>query len=94
MPERLDGKRILVVDHDASMVATIVGILSGAGATIRAAYDGAAAIEKADEFDPHLVILDLRLPKRSGHLVLEYLKRNHQLKLTDSRPPGVFQDGE
>jgi DNA-binding response OmpR family regulator len=66
-----------VVARHAPLVAAIVDALSDIDATFRAAYDGDAAIETAEEFDPDLVILGVRLLKRSGHLVLEQLKRNH-----------------
>lgn len=71
----LEGKRILVTDHDEHMVATLVHLLSESGAAIETAYDGISASEKAEEFDPDLVILGATLPKRSGYLVLEHLKQ-------------------
>jgi PleD family two-component response regulator len=76
LTKNLNGKRILVVDRDPYMIAALLGLLKGTDATLRAASDGIEAIEEAAEFDPHLVILEARLPKRSGFLVLEHLKRS------------------
>jgi len=83
----LEGKRILVTDHDEHMVAALVHLLSETGAAIETAYDGVSASEKAEEFDPDLVILGATLPKRSGYLVLEHLK---QLEREGGRAPFVI----
>ena len=56
------------------MVSAIEALLSGTGATIETATDGNAAVDRAEAFDPDLVVLDAMLPKRSGFLVLEKLK--------------------
>lgn len=70
----LQGKNILLVDDDPDMITALQTVLDGSGASIEIAGDGNAAIEKAAEFDPDLVVLDAMLPKRSGFLVLEKLK--------------------
>ena len=70
------GKKILIVDNDPQMVAALVRLLQDTGATLETAADGHAALEKAEAFDPDLVVLKTLLPKRSGHLVLELLKRS------------------
>ncbi len=74
MSTALDGKSILIVDDDPDMVTAIRAVLGDTGATLETAMDGNAAIEKASECDPDLVVLDAMLPKRSGFLVLEKLK--------------------
>ncbi len=70
------GKKILIVDDDHKTVTALVHALEDIGATIETAVDGEAALEKAEAFNPDLVILEMMLPKRSGHLVLELLKRS------------------
>lgn len=70
------GKKILIVDDDPRMVTALMTFLEDTGATIETAVDGEAALEKAEAFNPDLVILEMALPKRSGHLVLESLKRS------------------
>src|SRR5260221_11247195 len=49
--------------------------LEDAGAVVRTASDGTAAVELAEKEVPDLVVLDMMLPKRSGFLVLERLKK-------------------
>ena len=71
----LTGKTILLVDDDAEVRQAIEAALEPLGSTILLADDGNAAVELAAEKSPDLVILDMMLPKRSGFLVLEKIKR-------------------
>ena len=72
----LAGKTILLVDDDAEVRQAIEAALESLGSTILVADNGNTAVELADENSPDLVILDMMLPKRSGFLVLEKIKRN------------------
>jgi len=71
----LAGKTILLVDDDAEVRQAIEAALEPLGSTILVADDGNVAVELAAEKSPDLVILDMMLPKRSGFLVLEKIKR-------------------
>ena len=75
MSNELQGKRILLVDDDSDILAAMTAALADTGATIQTAGDGNAAVEKATETNPDLVVLDMMLPKRSGFLVMERLKK-------------------
>lgn len=74
MSVSFEGKNVLIVEDDPDMMTALTTVIDETGATIETAVDGNAAIERATEFDPDLVILDAMLPKRSGFLVLEKLK--------------------
>lgn len=74
MTNSLEGKRILLVDDDPDMITAMRMVLDGTGGEIRTAYDGNAALQMANDFDPDVIVLDAMLPKRSGFLVLEKLK--------------------
>ncbi|MFH1746425.1 MAG: response regulator [Planctomycetota bacterium] len=80
MARTFEDKSILVVDDDQDVLKAITTTLAETGATIETASDGSAAVTKAEELDPDLVILDIMLPHKSGFLVLE--------KLRQSRPRG------
>ncbi|NIA06810.1 MAG: response regulator [Actinobacteria bacterium] len=75
---QLADKTILLVDDDAEVRHAIEAILEPLGATILVADDGNSAVELATEHSPDLVILDMMLPKRSGFLVLEKIKRGRK----------------
>jgi len=76
MSENLKDKFILIVDDDPDVVAAISSVLSDAGARVKSAGDGNSAVEITEKEGPDVVILDMMLPKRSGFLVLERIKKN------------------
>lgn len=73
-PEK-NGKRILLVDDDYEIVESMRYALTSAGYEIFVARDGNQGLAMAEREDPDLVILDMMMPKRSGFLVLEKLRR-------------------
>ena len=68
-------KRILLVDDDHEIIESVRIALEGAGYDILIARDGNQGLALAEREDPDLVILDMMMPKRSGFLVLEKLRR-------------------
>ncbi len=86
MAGELAGKKILLVDDDRDILAAMQLALSDLGPDIYSAQDGNEAIIQAETHAPDLVILDMMLPKRSGFLVMEKLKRGKQR----SDPPRVI----
>lgn len=71
-----EGKTILLVDDDREILASMVAAMEEFGVTLYAASDGNQAVRLADEHAPDIVVLDMMLPKRSGFLVLEKLKKD------------------
>jgi DNA-binding response OmpR family regulator len=71
----LKDKKILIVDDDPDVVQAITISLADAGAKVFSAADGALAVEVHDREQPDLVVLDMMLPKRSGFLVMERLRK-------------------
>ena len=71
----LKDKKILIVDDDPDVVMAITMALTDAGAKASSAADGGLAVEVYEREQPDLVILDMMLPKRSGFLVLERIKK-------------------
>jgi len=75
MADELKDKTILLVDDDRDILAAMNAALEGQGAQIAVASNGDEAVAQAEKVQPDLVVLDMMLPKRSGFLVLERLKR-------------------
>mgnify|MGYP001071346857 CR=1 FL=1 len=73
--EKRDEKRILLVDDDMEIVEAMRYALEANGYRILVARDGNQGLALAEREDPDLVILDMMMPKRSGFLVLERLRR-------------------
>ena len=71
------AKRILVVDDDAEIIESLRFALNKRGYEILIARDGNQGLALAEKEAPDLVILDMMMPKRSGFLVLEKIRRSH-----------------
>jgi DNA-binding response OmpR family regulator len=72
-------KRILLVDDDREIVEAMRVALEAQDYRILVARDGNQGLAMAEREDPDLVILDMMMPKRSGFLVLEKLRRTRQV---------------
>ena len=66
--------KILVVDDEPDILRVVVKIMESRGHTVSTAKDGPAAIEKAGQVIPDVVILDVNLPKMDGYEVCRTLK--------------------
>ncbi len=75
------AKRILLVDDDAEIIESLRLALESNGYEVLVARDGNQGLAMAERENPDLVILDMMMPKRSGFLVLEKLRRTRQIPL-------------
>ena len=75
--EKEPGKRqrVLLVDDDNEIVESVRFALEANGYEVLVARDGNQGLAMAEREDPDLVVLDMMMPKRSGFLVLERLRR-------------------
>lgn len=77
----LNGKTILIVDDDPEIVESVKIALQSEGYTVFYARDGNQGLELAERENPDLIILDMMMPKRSGFLVLEKLRRTRRVPI-------------
>ncbi|MFN7965071.1 MAG: sigma-54 dependent transcriptional regulator [Acidobacteriota bacterium] len=63
--------RILVVDDDDLIVSMLARVLRGDGYEVRTESDPAGVVEAARVFAPDVMLLDIKLPGRSGIELLE-----------------------
>lgn len=68
-------KRILLVDDDAEIIESLRLALEAQDYQVLVARDGNQGLALIERENPDLIILDMMMPKRSGFLVLERLKR-------------------
>ncbi len=68
-------KRILVVDDEPTLVATLQYNLEAEGYEVETASDGESAVSTARAMDPDLVLLDVMLPGLDGLEVCRILRR-------------------
>jgi len=74
-------KRVLLVDDDAEIIESLRVVLETRGYHVLIARDGNQGLAMAEREDPDLVILDMMMPKRSGFLVLEKLRRTRMVPI-------------
>ena len=68
--------RVLVVDDERSIVDFIRLGLQYEGFQVQTAPDGQAALRMISEFKPHVVVLDVMMPKLDGLAVAEAIRGN------------------
>ena len=66
--------RILIVDDEADLRAVLRFGLEAEGFEVLEAADGEEGLTRAREDQPHLMVLDLMLPKLDGYKVCRSLK--------------------
>ena len=76
-----EAKRILLVDDDQEIIESMRLALEAKGYRVVVARDGNQGLAMAEREDPDMVILDMMMPKRSGFLVLERLRRTRPVPL-------------
>ncbi len=69
--------RVLIVDDEANIVSSLLGILEDEGYQINTADDGLDALEQVQSDPPDLVLLDIWLPGMDGIEVLKTIKTYH-----------------
>jgi len=67
-------ERILVVDDDSSMRYSLNRMLEGQGLGVSLAKNGIEALERFAQDQPDVVVMDIRMPGRSGLEVLREIK--------------------
>lgn len=70
---------ILVVDDDKEIVGAIEIYLKNEGYNIIKAYNGNEALQKVNENDIHLIILDIMMPEKDGLETLEELRKDKSI---------------
>lgn len=70
----LGGRRILVVDDNAALLASLSAVLREAGHEVKTAADGAEALALAQSWKPDSVLLDAQMPRMNGFEVAKQLR--------------------
>ena len=73
--------KILVVDDNESNRHLLVGFLEKWNFLVREAVDGEKAIEQSQIWQPHLIFMDIRMPKVTGIEAIEQIKTENSPKI-------------
>lgn len=68
-------ERILLIEDEAAIREIVTKYLQKAGYQVRGAADGFEGLEILQDFEPHLVVLDVMMPGIDGFGVLEEIRR-------------------
>ena len=88
----LSGVKILVADDDQSLVRTLTWILKDNGYDVVTAPGGEGLLGRLEEERPHLLLLDIMMPKTDGLQLLQRLKADNRFRdlpvlMISSMPP-------
>ena len=72
--DRLEKRRVLIVDDSESTARALARFLTAAGHEVVVANDGNAGIDAARSYHPDVVLLDLLLPDLSGREVARRIR--------------------
>ena len=73
-------RKILVVEDNQDSRELVVKILKNNGFNMIEASDGEEALEKAMKHKPHLILMDISIPKIDGYEVAKRLKDQDEFK--------------
>jgi len=81
---RSSDLRVLVVDNHTDYVSATTALLRAAfDCDVNGCTDGSRAVAVVKQFRPHLLLLDIAMPKADGFAVID------QLQTSDMMPPYV-----
>lgn len=69
-----EPKRLLIIDDDESLREIFTLMMTKAGYRVFEAEDGVVGLARMKAFRPHLVVLDLMMPRLSGFEVIHRMQ--------------------
>jgi CheY-like chemotaxis protein len=77
-----EPQRILIADDSASSRDLLRSILDASNYLVEEAVDGMQVLKIAKVFSPHLIILDLQIPKLDGYATAAALRQMPEFRST------------
>jgi DNA-binding response OmpR family regulator len=74
--------KILIVDDEPNIVLSLEFLMKQAGFQVRTASDGEAALASMAVDCPHLLLLDVMMPRKNGYEVCQAIRSNPDWKNT------------
>jgi CheY-like chemotaxis protein len=71
----MEQLRILVADDNRDFAEALAVLVRTRGHAVREAYDGEKALALCLEFHPHVLVLDIAMPRLDGYEVSERVRR-------------------
>jgi two-component system, OmpR family, KDP operon response regulator KdpE len=84
--------RILVVDDEPNILASVVPLLRARGYDVFTAMNGRAALEALERDSPDVILLDLGLPDMDGVVVCSQIRETHSTPIVVLSARGAEND--
>lgn len=82
--------KVLVIDDEPEITDIVETFLTESGYKVEVENNPTKAVEKAREFEPDLILLDIMMPEMDGYSVCEGFKKDTAL----ARTPVIFLTGK
>ena len=79
---QLNGLRVMVIDDSKTIRRTAETLLSKEGCSVMTAVDGFEALAMISDQQPHIIFVDIMMPRLDGYQTCALIKNNQQFKNT------------
>ena len=76
------GLRVMVIDDSKTIRRSAENLLTKAGCEVATVNDGFEALSAVVEFKPHLIFMDVMMPRRDGYQACALIKHNASFRKT------------
>jgi twitching motility two-component system response regulator PilG len=78
----LKGVKVMVIDDSNTIRRSAEIFLKNSGCEVILAEDGFDALSKITEHQPHIIFIDIMMPRLDGYQTCSLIKRNEKYKVT------------
>ena len=79
---QLNGLRVMVIDDSKTIRRTAETLLAKEGCSVVTAVDGFEALAMISDQQPHIIFVDIMMPRLDGYQTCALIKNNQQFKNT------------
>jgi twitching motility two-component system response regulator PilG len=81
-PTGLQGLKVMVIDDSKTIRRTAETLLKKEGCEVFTANDGFEALSKIADHNPHIIFVDIMMPRLDGYQTCALIKHNQKFKTT------------
>ena len=81
-PTGLQGLKVMVIDDSKTIRRTAETLLKKEGCEVITANDGFEALSKIADHNPHIIFVDIMMPRLDGYQTCALIKHNQKFKHT------------
>ena len=79
---QLNGLRVMVVDDSKTIRRTAETLLAKEGCVVQTAVDGFEALAMIADQQPHIIFVDIMMPRLDGYQTCALIKKNAKFRAT------------